>query len=268
MKSMISRVGRRQSKFRHGAPSGANIGPFSLNRLLKTKDLRERSDGRSARVWRATQIKTEALLSLRPLGIGPRRQRRVAHSFVTARAGIHVERVIARERASPVVALQTVVPRTGEMLEDLDVGDLSRIRCSIYHVVTLVAGYALSSRVVLMAKDRAKVVLRLCRAVVGAERVTRRASADRRIGFMTGEAVIVRRDPDRDGLAGTRGRMTMRAARSRAAFACFVRRVVEAHIKSLDELCRKGFHRRRSDVHLVVTDRAHSRFLAGVCELT
>lgn len=196
------------------------------------------------------------------------RERNVAHALVTTRAAIHVERVVTRKRTPAVVTLQAVITRAGEVLEDLDVRHLTRVRDTGDHVVTFIAAHALSRSVILMSEDRAEIVFRLERAVIRPKRMTGRATSDRRFRRMAGEAVVVRRDADRNGLARAGRLMAMCAACGRTSFARLVRRMIELHAKALDEFRGKRFHRRRRDVHPIVTDRTHRRLFAGVRKLT
>lgn len=130
-------------------------------------------------------------------GRGSRRERDVSHSFVTARAAVDVERVVAGEGTATVVTLQAVVAGRRQVLEDANVRHLSRIRSTGDDVVTFITRHALTCRVVAVAEDRTEIVFGLKCPVVGPDRVTRRAAADRRFRRVTGETIIVRRDPAR-----------------------------------------------------------------------
>ena len=105
----------------------------------------------------------------RLLRIGARWEGNIAHSLVTPRAAVDVKRIVARKGPAAVVALQAVIPRAGQMLDDANVRDLSRVRRSGDHVVTLIAAYALACGVIPVAKDRREPVIRHGRSVIRRE---------------------------------------------------------------------------------------------------
>src|SRR3954453_12663767 len=93
-------------------------------------------------------------------------------------------------------------------------------------------------------EDRFEVVLGSRRPVIGRKLMTDTALAEfafRRVAPVTGRMCL---EPARDGFARPRWIVTSYAALSGASVAFFMHGVVEAHIESLDEFCRKCFHRR------------------------
>ena len=58
-------------------------------------------------------------------------------------------------------------------------------------------------------------------------------------------------------LSWARWRMAGRTSLSRFTFTLVVRRVVKLHVKALDKLCRKDFHRRLIRTETRMADRAH-----------
>ena len=195
------------------------------------------------------------------------RQRHIAHTFVASCAGTYIQRIVARERSTAVVALEAVVTGGGKMLHHADICHLPCIRGSVYYVVTLIAADPLTAGVVLMPEDRGETIIRLGSPVIRSEGMTGRARADLGLRCVTGKAIIVGSYANRNALPRTGRVVAMGTARGRTSFAGLVCRMVELHVEALDETRRKGLERWRRRTHLVVTYRAHCGFLARISEL-
>ena len=128
--------------------------------------------------------------------------------------------------------------------------------------MAFVTAYAI---MVAMPKYGLKDVSRLRRPVIRGNVVTNAAGADLAFGRVTRVAVVMGLKSDWYRLSRTGRFVAVSTSVGRPALARFVRGVVELHVKAFDKFNRKGLHRRRICLQIVMTDRAHH--LVFICEL-
>ena len=185
-----------------------------------------------------------------------------ARALVAARAGRHVDEIVAVEGPLAVVALVAVVGRRHVVLLGGDIRDLPALS-ALPHVVALATILAGMSSV---REDSLEYVARLRRAAVRGHHVTRRARADLALGGVTAKAVVVGSERRRNMTSCAGEVMTRDAPLSRACVAAVVHGVIELHVKALDERRRKRFDLVWVDTDILVADRAH-RLRVAACEL-
>lgn len=156
------------------------------------------------------------------------------------------------------MALQAIIARCGQMLPDLNIGDLPPLPGSGNGIMTVAAA---NPAMITMSENSPKTVLRHSCAPVGSQFMARRAAADLGIRCVAGVAIIMRVDTRRNGLARTRWRVAKGTPLRRTPFPPFMGRMIEFHVKALFESCRKGFHRWVGRSQAGVTDRAHRPIL-------
>ena len=149
---------------------------------------------------------------------------------MAARAGGHVDQVVAVKGPLAVVALVAVVRRSDVVLLRGDIRDLTAL-LALTNVVAFVAALA---RMRGVREYGLKDVTRLRRAAVGSDRMTNRARADLALGRVTAKAIVVGLKPHRNVPARTREIVTSDAALRRSCIAFFVHRMVEFHVEALE----------------------------------
>ena len=110
--------------------------------------------------------------------------------------------------------------------------------------MTFVAAHALTCGVVAMPENCLESIIRLQRPAVRRQGVANGTRTDLALRRVTSVASSVRVDARLYRLSWARWRMAGRTSLSRFTFTLVVRRVVKLHVKALDKLCRKDFHRR------------------------
>ncbi len=111
--------------------------------------------------------------------------------------------IVAIEGVSAIVALLAIIDRSDKVLLNGDIGHLPSLRC-FTHAMTLIAAI----RVVTMAKDIPKAVIRLLRPVIWCEIVANAARTDLAFRRMALKAIRVGVNPRLNGLAGPARDMT------------------------------------------------------------
>jgi hypothetical protein len=186
---------------------------------------------------------------------------------IEARAGVTaltIGKITFAESANVVVASPTANAARLRMFDGDGRSNLSRLRRAGNDRVAFVATYALPRSVIGVRKNGFKNRSRgLCPAV-RRELVTYTARADITFRRVTGVAIGVRADSDRNRLRRAARLMTPRTALLRSSAAAVVSRVIEFHIKAFFKLRRKGIHRRRRLFQILVAHHADTRF--GICK--
>lgn len=117
------------------------------------------------------------------------------------RATSNVKWVVARKRASAVMALQTVIARSRQMLTNLNIRYLPPLPGTGNGVVTVAAT---DPAMIAMSENSSEAVLRHQRSPIRGDLVTCRAAADLALWCMARVAIIMRVDARWNCLAGAR----------------------------------------------------------------
>ena len=180
--------------------------------------------------------------------------------LVTTRAGRHVDQIISVKRPLAVVAHHAAIrSRLRWMLLRLYIRDLPPLLARTYVVALLAA----LTRMRGMREYGLEDISRLRRAAVRGHRVADAAGADLALGGVAAKAIVVCGKRRWNMPSRTREIVARDAALGGPRIATVMHRVVELHIKSLDECRRECLHRRRRRLHVLMADRAHRLVLVG-----
>jgi len=142
--------------------------------------------------------------------------------------------------------------------------DLLRLRGSGSDRVAFRTVDALPAGMIVMTEDGLENGSGRNRPSIRGRFVTDITGTDLALRSMTGKTIIMRPDPGRNRFRRALRLMTGGTSGLRQSRSADVSRMFEFHIESLFEFGRKGFHRGRNGLQIVMTDRTNSRFGIGV----